>query len=160
MNKIHGIERFISKAVRQLPVGYSEILRKNGVKNTPTIKRRNKKMINNVKNIEIMTKAIKEDIDLDNWSKLRLMYEGYSIGMDEACVDCAGPWLVGCAHVPFEFNYWVARNSVIHYNTSNTINTILRKNKAINKIIEDLDNIEEKLWLISMEADDYIEPLF
>ena len=88
------------------------------------------------------------------------MYEGYSIGMDEACVDCAGPWLVACAHVPYEFNYWVARNSAIHFNTTNTINTILRKNKAIKKVIEELDNIEEKLWLISLEADDYTEPLF
>ena len=78
-------------------------------------------MINNEKNIEIMTKAIKEEIDLD---------------------------------------YWVARNSAIHFNTTNTINTILRKNKAIKKVIEELDNIEEKLWLISLEADDYTEPLF
>tara|TARA_R110000744_G_scaffold76337_2_gene151213 strand:- start:2837 stop:3196 length:360 start_codon:yes stop_codon:yes gene_type:complete len=117
-------------------------------------------MKSNINNVEIMTKAIKEGIDSESWSKLRLMYEGYCIGIEQICfsTDCSGPFSKdGCTHAPYEFNYWVACNSFV---TGSKIDIILRKNESINNIIKKLDSIEEKYKDISYLDGDYIEPEF
>lgn len=108
-------------------------------------------MENNRINLEIMTKAIKQGLDSTSWSKLRLMYDGYCIGVEEASQDFSD-----CMSIS-EFNYWVACNCFV---TGSKIDIILRKNEFINTIMKELDSIEERYQNIHYMDKDYTEPDF